>query len=124
MENVPGQIRSLFWRYRFFNALLFRQPARLQVLFFRAEVHSTAPVNDILQYITNALPQIQKEAGITVLISKWDEAQLKKQAGAQRVDVTLKLVDAFHPAERQRKRAIEIQNHKPISIKQAEKMKD
>lgn len=39
------------------------------------------------------------------------------------MDVTLKLVDAFLPNERQRKSAIEIQKHKPISLEQAEKIK-
>lgn len=85
---------------------------------------STAPVNDLLQNITNALPQIQKDAGVTTIISKWDEAELNKHPGAQKVDVTMQLVDAFHPSERQRKFAIDIQKHKPISIEQAEKIND
>jgi hypothetical protein len=80
---------------------------------------STAPVDELLLHITNALPEIQKAAGVTVLISKWDEAGLKKHAGAERVDVTMKLVDAFQPNERQRKFAIEVQNRKPLSLEQA-----
>ena len=84
---------------------------------------STAPVGDLLCCISNALPEIQKSAGVTTIISKWDEAELKKHAGAATVDVTLKLVDAFLPNERQRKSAIEIQKHKPISLEQAEKIK-
>ena len=34
------------------------------------------------------------------------------------------LIDAFSPSERQRKSAIAIQEHKPISLERAERMKD
>jgi hypothetical protein len=85
------------------------------------QAFSTEPVDDLLLHITNALPEIQKAAGVTVLISKWDEAALKKHARADKVDVTLQLVDAFQPNERQRKHAIEIQARKPISL---ERIKD
>ena len=88
------------------------------------QAFSTAPVDDILAHITNALPEIQKAAGVTALVSKWDEAGLKKHAGAERVDVTMRLVDALHPKERQRKSAVEIQKRKPISLRQAERIKD
>lgn len=75
----------------------------------------TAPVDDLLLNITNALPQIKKDAGVTVIISKWDEAALKQHPGAEKVDVTMKLVDAFQPNERQRKFAIDIQKRKPLT---------
>jgi RNA polymerase sigma factor (sigma-70 family) len=84
---------------------------------------STAPVDDLLVHITNALPQIRKAAGVTDIVSKWDKAGLKRHAGAETVDVTMRLVEAFQPNERQRKSAIEIQKHKPISIEQAETIK-
>jgi hypothetical protein len=80
---------------------------------------STAPVDELLLQITNALPEIQKAAGVTALISKWDKAGLKKHPGAERVDVTLALVDAFHPSERQRNSAIKIQKTKPLNLEQA-----
>lgn len=85
---------------------------------------STAPVDDLLAHITNALPAIQKAAAATALVSKWDEAGLRKHAGAETVDVTMALVEAFHPNERQQKHAIEIQKRKPISLKQASRIKD
>ena len=85
------------------------------------QAFSTEPVDDLLLHITNALPEIQKAAGVTVLISKWDEAGLRKHAGAEKVDVTLQLVDAFQPNARQRKSAIEIQARKPIP---SERIKD
>ena len=62
----------------------------------------TAPVDDLLAHVSSELPKIQADAGVTQLISKWNEPELQKHAGAEKVDVTLKLLDAFHPNERQR----------------------
>jgi len=88
------------------------------------QAFSTAPVDDLLAHIANSLPEIQKAADVTTLISKWDEAKLKKHAGAETVEVTMELVDAFQPSERQRQSALEIQQRKPISPKQASRIKD
>ncbi len=63
-------------------------------------------------------------AGVDLVVSKWDKDALAKYKSAEFVDVTMMLVDALHPHERQRKSAIEIQKHKPISIEQAEKIRD
>jgi hypothetical protein len=88
------------------------------------QAFSTAPVDDILAHITNSLPEIRKTAGVTAIVSKWDQTQLKRHPGAVTVDVTMKLVDAFQPKERQRKSAIEIQKHKPIPLEQAAHIND
>jgi hypothetical protein len=88
------------------------------------QAFSTASVEDILVHITDLLPEIQKTAGVTAIVSKWDETGLKKHSGAETVDVTMRLVDAFQPNERQRKSAVEIQMHKPIPLEQAERIKD
>jgi len=89
---------------------------------WQAQLHqqgfSTAPVDDLLTNISNELPQIQADAGVTQLISKWNEPELQKHASAEKVDVTMKLVDAFHPNERQRQHAIEIQKKKPSKLKE------
>jgi hypothetical protein len=85
---------------------------------------STAPVDDLLKLVEERLPAIRKEAGVSELISKWDEATLAKHAGAERVDVTLALVKAFDPNERQLKTAVEIQKHAPISRQKAKQIRD
>ena len=59
-----------------------------------------------------------------VLVSKWDKDTLAKHPFAERVDVTMQMIDAISPNERQRKSAIEIQKHKPISLNQAENIRD
>jgi hypothetical protein len=78
----------------------------------------TAPVEDILSHIAGDLPGIQEAAGVTNLISKWNTAELKKHPKAEQIDVTMQLVDAFHPNSTQRKRAIEIQRKSPQKLKQ------
>lgn len=89
---------------------------------WQAQLHkqgfSTAPVDDLLTHISNELPKIQADAGVTHLISKWNKPELQKHAGAEKIDVTMKLVDAFHPNERQRNYAIEIQKRKPAKLKE------
>jgi hypothetical protein len=85
---------------------------------------STAPVTNILEYIQEKLPAIQEKAGVSVLISKWDDAGLAQYKDAGRVDVTMALVDSFNPGKRQRDWAIDVQKKKPIPLDEAKKMKD
>src|SRR5262245_7213221 len=42
------------------------------------QAFSTAPVDDLLLHVTNKVTEIQKSAGLVAIISKWDEAGLKK----------------------------------------------
>ena len=82
---------------------------------------STAPVDDILEHITDQLPEIKKSANVELLVSKWDTKTLAEYKLAEHVDVTMRLVEAFKPNEKQKKSAIEIQKHDPVPL---EKMKD
>jgi hypothetical protein len=85
---------------------------------------STAPVEDILATIKDKLPAIRAKAGVEALVSKWDKAGLAKYRDAEQADVTMALIEAFNPSERQRKSAIDIQKHKPISLEQARNIDD
>ena len=85
---------------------------------------STAPVDNILEQIRDRLPAIKQKAGVGVLVSKWDKDTLAKHPSAECVDVTMELIDAFNPNERQRRSAVEIQKHKPIPLDQAENIRD
>jgi hypothetical protein len=96
--------------------------ARQQLMHMQA--FSTAPVDDILAYIEDSLPEIQQEAGVTMLVSKWDQETLAQYPSAELVDVTMMLVDAFHPSEGQRQHAIGIQTQEPIPLDEAEKIED
>ena len=85
---------------------------------------STAPVDDILKHIKDQMPEIGKVAGVGVIVSKWDKETLAKYKSAELVDVTMALVNAFHPTEQQLKASIDIQKQPPISLEEAENIKD
>lgn len=85
---------------------------------------STAPVESILALVKDNLDGVKAKAGVTALMSKWDEATLAKYPKAERVDVTMALVDLFHPDKRQLNRAVEVQKHQPIPLRDAEKIDD
>jgi hypothetical protein len=78
---------------------------------------STAPVDDILAHVSDQLPEIKKQANVDLLVSKWDKKTLAKHESAQHVDVTMRLVEAFNPNEKQKRRAIDIQKHDPVPLK-------
>ncbi len=85
---------------------------------------STAPVDAILAHIADQMPGIAKAAGVEAILSKWDKDALAKYPNAELVDVTMPLVDAFRPKDRQRTSAIEVQKHPPISLKDAAAIDD
>ena len=88
------------------------------------QAFSTAPVDMIIEFIDDELPAIQRKAGVSMLVSKWDQETLSKYPSAEQVDVTMMLVDAFHPSEKQREFAIDVQKRAPISLEEAEKIQD
>ena len=67
-----------------------------------------------LDLIADALPGIRRTANVDALVSMWDDKALANYPGADRVDVTPALVDAFQPTERQRKTVEEIRKKKPL----------
>src|SRR6266542_2400417 len=72
------------------------------------QVFSTAPVDNVLAEIKNRLPAIQAAAGVSTLVSKWDESGLKQHPGAKHVDVTDVLAQEFNPGAKQLKIIAEI----------------
>jgi len=83
---------------------------------------STAPVDDILAVIQDQLPEIAKKAGVGPLISKWDTVALAKHPGAEQVDITMALVEALKPNERQLKIIPEMLKTQPLPLEEIEKM--
>lgn len=94
----------------------------------QAQMHqqafSTAPVDAILAHIADQMPGTASAAGVAAIVSAWDRDALAMYPNAERVDVTMALVDAFRPNDRQRKSAIEVQKHPPISLEEAGKIED
>jgi hypothetical protein len=75
-------------------------------------------VDDLLAHIANDLPRIRRDAGVAEIVSKWDKRELKRHVAAEQIDVTMELVDAFHPLPGQRERAREIQKKAPVKVKE------
>ncbi len=68
------------------------------------EVFSVAPADEALTAINGRIPEIEKAAGVSVLISKWDERSLNNYKSAEKVDVTDNLMrEFFTPTEKQLK---------------------
>lgn len=84
------------------------------------QVFSTAPVDHVLKEIKDQLPEIKKQAGVSVLISKWNKKELKQYPSAEKVDVTDLLVQVFKPTEKHLKVIESIKKAKPVSLEQAE----
>jgi hypothetical protein len=82
---------------------------------------STAPVDNILAHIKDLLPGIAKEAGVGPIVSKWDKETLSEYESAEQVDITMALVRALKPNEKQLKLAREIKKHKPVSLEEMER---
>ncbi len=75
-------------------------------------------------HIKDQMPEIAKAADVGLIVSKWDKDTLARYKSAELVDVTMALVDAFQPNDRQRQSAIEIQKHEPIPLDKAGKLDD
>jgi len=83
---------------------------------------STYPVTDVLEHIKEKIPGVAKETGVDVIVSKWDV--VFKSRSAEFTDVTYALVKLFIPNEEALKLVKDIQRIPPISIKEAEAIKD
>ena len=59
---------------------------------------STGSVREIMEKIEEELPQIAEEAGVSVIVSKWEVAH--KSPAVELVDLTLQLVALFEPSDR------------------------
>lgn len=87
------------------------------------QVFSTAPVDDALAAIKDRLPEFQKKAGVAALVSKWDEATLKKYQDAKTIDVTDQLVREFiQPTDQQLKTISSIEKSEPLSLEKCEEL--
>jgi hypothetical protein len=88
------------------------------------QVFSTAPVDEILAEIEDHLAEIKKKAGVSILISKWDEKKLNQYQSAEKVDVTDLLVGGFKfpQTEKHKKVLEEMKKTKPVPLDQADKI--
>ena len=86
-----------------------------------AQGFSTAPVDELLDHYSAAIPALLEEAGVSALISKWDGEALSEHSEVRRVDMTESLVDLITADPKQRKAAMEILDQDPVPL---ESLKD
>lgn len=87
------------------------------------EGFSTAPPTEALAQLKDRLPIIESDAGVKALVSKWDDAGLKKYAGAEQVDVTDRLVREFiQPTEKQLEAIFALEKSKPLSLDKCDEL--
>lgn len=85
-------------------------------------VFSTAPVDDILAKMKDRVEALQKETGVSQLVSKWDEKTLKGYKKSQQVEVTDQLLREFKLTEKQLKVVADMRTKEPLPLKQAEEL--
>ena len=81
----------------------------------------TASVANILEQIKDQLPAIAKEAGVDVLISKWDVAY--QASSTELVDVTDQMIKPFKPNEKTLQIIQDLKKHEPVSLEELKKAK-
>lgn len=82
----------------------------------------TASVANILEEIKDQLPAIAREAGVDLIVSKWDIAY--QTPTAETVDVTQALIKPFHPDERALKIIEDLQKRRPVPAEQLRNLRD
>ena len=80
---------------------------------------STASVANILAEIKDQMPGIAKEAGVDVIVSKWEIAY--QSDSAEFVDVTGLLIKPFQPDKKVLGWINDLQKRKPIALQDLEK---
>jgi hypothetical protein len=76
------------------------------------QVFSTGPVSGILAKVADKLPAIAAQAGVALIVSKW-ELQFKSPA-VEVVDVTLPIVKLFSPSDKILRWIEEMKTQNPI----------
>jgi hypothetical protein len=87
------------------------------------EVFSIAPAAEALAALSPRLLEIEQAAGVTNLVSKWDDPVLSKYKDAKQVDVTDALVHALiQPTEKQSKMIESIEKAEPVPLEKCNEL--
>jgi len=87
-------------------------PAQQQIL--HQQGFSIASVADILEKVKDDLPKIAQEAGVDIIVSKWEVVY--KNPSIEIVDVTSHLVKLFDPSESELKIIEKLREQPPIPL--------
>jgi Skp family chaperone for outer membrane proteins len=89
---------------------------------FHMQGFSTASVNDILEHIKDKVPAIAKQAGVDLIVSKWEIVY--QSPDAEFVDITNLMVKPFNPSEKTLSVVNELGKHPPIPLEEAMNIND
>jgi len=92
--------------------ILAEGPAQQQIL--HQQGFSIASVADILEKVKDDLPKIAQEAGVDIIVSKWEVVY--KNPSIEIVDVTSHLVKLFDPSESELKIIEKLREQPPIPL--------
>jgi len=84
------------------------------------QVFSTGSVANILEKIKGQLPGIAKEAGVDLIVSKWDIVH--QNPDCQTVDITQAMVKPFHPSEKMLRGIQDLVKAPPMPLEEAKKI--
>ena len=82
----------------------------------------TGDVGELLALIRDELPAISEQAGVDLLVSKFDIVW--KRADAQWVDVTDRIVEPFHPDAKTRERIAAVRKMEPVPLSELRRHHD
>jgi hypothetical protein len=89
---------------------------------FHMQGFSTAPVNDILEHIKDKVPAIAKQAGVDLIVSKWEIVY--QSPDAEFVDITNLMIKPFNPNDKTLDIVNELSKHPPIPLAEAMNIND
>lgn len=80
-----------------------------------------ASIKPLLEYIKGDIPKVAKQAGVDIIVSKWDMVYQAKDA--EFVDVTELIIRGFEPPAKALKSIKALKKYEPFSKKELEKHK-
>jgi hypothetical protein len=86
------------------------------------QVFSTAPADEAMTALKPRLTEIQKQASVSGLVSKWDKQALGSYKSTQQVDVTDLLVREFKLDSKQLNTIDQIKKQKPVPLEKIDKL--
>jgi hypothetical protein len=84
-----------------------------------SQVFGSAPIDEIVAKIKDRLPEIAKQAGVDLIVSKWSLTY--RSPDAEFVDVTEPMAKLFQPDETTWKMIRELPEHQPLSAEELQK---
>jgi len=94
-------------------------PSPAQQELIHKQGFSTWPVDNILEQIKGKIPEIAKQAGVDVIVSKWDIVY--QRSGVEFIDVTDLMVKPFDPNEQTLKIVKELKKQYPVPLEELKK---